>query len=60
MFNKKNERWYTDPDFYMLVAILLFFVFSIVGSFVYLPQKWEACGKLYNNTFAQWMCFSEG
>ena len=25
----------------------------------WLPQKWQACGKLYDNTFAQMMCFTE-
>lgn len=60
MDNKNPKQWYTDPDFYFLVVVIAFIIFGIIGAVIYIPQKWEACGKLYDNAFARIMCFNEG
>jgi hypothetical protein len=39
-----------------LAAILLVIFFAIGGYIWWIPQKWEACGKLYNNLPAKIIC----
>jgi hypothetical protein len=48
---KPGEKAYT-------IVLILFALFGIISAVWFLPQKWEACGKLYSNGLAQWMCFS--
>jgi len=36
----------------------LFFIFVVVANCWWLPQKWQACQKLYDNQIAQVICLS--
>ena len=41
------------------ILIVLFVVLLIVGGIWWLPQKWEACTRLYDNVPAQIICFNQ-
>jgi hypothetical protein len=45
-----------DSKLTLLSALLVLTVFVVVG-FWWLPQKWQACQKLYTNRPAQIVCF---
>lgn len=44
-------------DYIVLAAILGFLVVVVGVSVWWLPQKWEACTRLYDNRPAQVLCF---
>jgi succinate dehydrogenase hydrophobic anchor subunit len=46
----------TDKTTALVVVLVLIFIVAL--SFWWLPQKWQACQKLYSNSFAQAICFS--
>jgi hypothetical protein len=39
-------------------AVVLFLIFIAVANCWWLPQKWQACQKLYDNQIAQIICLS--
>jgi hypothetical protein len=39
-------------------AVILFLVFVMIANCWWLPQKWQACQKLYSNSLAQAICLS--
>jgi hypothetical protein len=39
-------------------AVVLFLIFIAVANCWWLPQKWQACQKLYDNQIAQVICLS--
>ena len=42
----------------LIILISTILLIAIVASYVWwLPEKWQACGKLHDNNFAQIMCF---
>ncbi len=43
-----------------LAVIALVFALQIVAAFWWLPQKWQACQRLYDNRPAQIICLSSG
>ena len=45
-----------------MAKFMIFIVLVLVGVYFFwwLPQKWNACGTLYENVPAQIMCFSQG
>ncbi len=42
------------------LMLLMILVALGIHFFWWLPQKWQACGTLYDNAFAQAMCFAKG
>jgi hypothetical protein len=42
----------------LLIALIFLVLMLFVGVW-WLPQKWATCKKLYDNTLAQIICFSE-
>lgn len=42
----------------LIILISTILLIAMVASYVWwLPEKWQACGKLHDNNFAQMMCF---
>jgi len=43
----------------LVVSITTFAVVMLAAWFFWwLPQKWQACGRLYGNILAQYVCFT--
>jgi hypothetical protein len=40
------------------LAAVLVLVFVVIANCWWLPQKWQACQKLYDNSLAQVICLS--
>jgi hypothetical protein len=40
------------------LAVVLVLIFIVAVNFWWLPQKWQACQKLYNSSLAQAICLS--
>lgn len=45
-------------DRVQLAAILFVLILIVGGAIWWLPQKWKACGRLYDNLPAKIICFT--
>jgi len=47
-------------DLIQLVAVFLVLAFLVGAVIWWIPQKWTACGKLYDNLPAKLICLNSG
>lgn len=56
----KRKPSITSSDLVTVLSLVLAAIFFVLYLYWWIPQRWEACKKLYDNLPAQLICVSDG